>query len=178
MQDLGIAQEGDALLRTTAAGFTLPDEADDARGVVEELFQRISAIRRVHTFSKGTGLAAPQIGIGRRATVILDPDTPAPIVLINPEVTGVTARLDDPKFEGCLSFFDARGRLARPLAIRVAHQDFDGTPLESTYTKGTARLVAHEIDHLDGVLYVDRMAPDEVAIPVLQYYGTGSPWAY
>ncbi|WP_344651712.1 peptide deformylase [Cryptosporangium japonicum] len=178
MRQLGIAQLGEEpMLRSTARPFVLPAEAGEARAVVRALHERLVAIRKVHTFTKGTGLAAPQIRIDRRATVVIDPDGQR-IELVNPWVVDESPEVDEPKYEGCLSFFDARGRLARPLRITVEHQGYDGSPRVSVFTESVARLVMHEIDHLDGTLYADRMDVTEKLIAASDYRGTGHRWDY
>ncbi|MCA6091020.1 peptide deformylase [Streptomyces sp. SCA3-4] len=63
----------------------------------------------------------------------------------------------DEQFEGCLSFFDVRGMVPRPLTNTVVTTEPDGTEVTTVYERGLARLVAHEIDHLDGLLYTARM---------------------
>jgi peptide deformylase len=85
---------------------------------------------------------------------------------------------DDEQYEGCLSFFDVRGVVNRPLTIHVEHQDLDGTRRITIFDRGTARLVAHEIDHLNGILYTDRMVPGRVPIPVSEYRQGGQSWTY
>ncbi|MFD8749421.1 peptide deformylase [Kitasatospora sp. NPDC059577] len=82
----------------------------------------------------------------------------------------------DEKYDGCLSFFDVRGLVPRPLRISVTATSLDGTITTVTYEFGLARLIAHEIDRLDGLLYTARMRPDIHPIPVEEYRGTGSTW--
>jgi peptide deformylase len=67
MKALGIVQDGDPVLRRTARPFALPSEAEDARRVISELQSTIYRVAKAHTFSKGMGIAAPQIGIERAA---------------------------------------------------------------------------------------------------------------
>ena len=66
----------------------------------------------------------------------------------------------DEQYEGCLSFFDYRGLVPRPLRIEVEHARYDGTRVITSFERAMARLVAHEIDHLEGRLYVDRMSAE------------------
>jgi peptide deformylase len=122
------------------------------------------------------GLAAPQIHISRAAAVVRTPEGQT-ITLLNPQVSDESAE-DDEQYEGCLSFFDVRGKVPRPLAIEVEHQDVDGTTRITTFERGLARLVSHEIDHLRGVLYRERMRPGVTPIPVATYRGTGQQWTY
>jgi peptide deformylase len=175
MRELGIVQEGDPILRETARPFDLPAEAEDARRVIAALSSAMSRVEAVHVFGKGMGIAAPQIGIGRAAALVRTPAGET-ITLINPVVIEETP--GDEQYEGCLSFFDVRGIVNRPLTIHVEHQDLDGNRRITIFDRGTARLVAHEIDHLNGILYTDRMAPDRQPIPVSKYRQGGQNWSY
>ena len=71
-----------------------------------------------------------------------------------------------------------RGKVPRPLAIEVEHQDIDGTTRITTFERGMARLVCHEVDHLFGLLYRARMRPGVEPIPVSKYKGSGQQWEY
>jgi peptide deformylase len=175
MAALGIVQEGDPILREVARPFDLPAEAEDARRVIGFLASAMERVEKVHTFGKGMGIAAPQIGIGRAAALVRTPDGET-ITLINPTVIEETP--GDEQYEGCLSFFDVRGVVNRPLTLHVEHQDIDGQRHITIFDRGTARLVAHEIDHLHGVLYTDRMAPGLSTIPVSEYRHGGQRWRY
>jgi peptide deformylase len=97
-----------------------------------------------------------------------------PLFLLNPRIV----RQDEDQDEGRLSFFDVRGMVPRSRRIDVEHSDLDGERATTTYDHGMARLIAHEIDHLNGVLYLDRMRPGVEPIRVSQYRGTGAPWTY
>ncbi|WP_324192995.1 peptide deformylase [Nocardia transvalensis] len=176
MAGLGILQEGDPLLRQSARRFDLPTEAEDARRVVAELNSAAERVAQAHVFSKGMGIAAPQIGISRAAAIVRTPDGDT-ITLFNPRIVETSAA-EDEQFEGCLSFFDLRGKVPRPLAIHVEHEDIDGNTHITVFERGVARLVAHEIDHLHGCLYLDRMRPGVEPISVEQYRGTGKNWSY
>jgi peptide deformylase len=177
MAELGIVQEGDPGLRRAARPLVLPEEAETARRIVTELASAARRVASVHTFGKGLGVAAPQIGIDRTAAVVQPPDGAAPLVLFNPEVIE-SGTETDLQFEGCLSFFDVRCRLPRALTIHVRHTDVDGHDRITIFQHGMARLVAHEIDHLNGILCKDHMAPGEEPLPIEQYRGTGSSWNY
>ncbi|GAA0393267.1 peptide deformylase [Streptomyces luteireticuli] len=178
MRDLGVVQYGAAVLAEAAHRFDLPDEKDTAEQAVETLFAAMERIARVHPFAKGMGIAAPQIGIARAAAVVQPADPiAAAIVLLNPRITAHSDETDE-QYEGCLSFFDVRGMVPRPLAITVTTTALDGTEATTVYERGLARLVAHEIDHLDGLLYTARMRSDVAPIPVEQYRQTGRTWAY
>jgi peptide deformylase len=84
----------------------------------------------------------------------------------------------DEQYEGCLSFFDVRGLVPRPLVLHVEHQDIDGQRRITIFDRGTARLVAHEVDHLNGVLYTDRMTSGRAPIPVSEHRQGGEDWRY
>ena len=84
----------------------------------------------------------------------------------------------DEQYEGCLSFFDVRGMVPRPMSISVEHTDIDGTQRITIFERGHARLVAHEVDHLHGTLYRSKMRPGVQPIPVSEYRGTGQTWQY
>lgn len=176
MRSLNIVQEGDPILGEVARPFDLPAEAEDARRVVGSLLSSLERVSQVHSFAKGMGLAAPQIGIGRAVAVVRTPGGET-ITLLNPRVCDESAETDE-QYEGCLSFFDVRGRVPRPLCIEVEHQDIDGTTRITMFEAGIARLVCHEVDHLFGTLYRSRMRPGIEPIPVSAYRGTGQQWNY
>ncbi|OZV81527.1 formylmethionine deformylase [Micromonospora echinospora] len=176
MIELGITQEGAAVLTRPAVPFALPAETPDALRVVERLRATMSRVASVHPFAKGMGMAAPQIGVGRAAAVVRAPDG-AELVLLNPRVVAESPEVDE-QFEGCLSFFDVRGLVRRPSRIEVAHQEVDGRTTVTGFRDGLARLVAHEVDHLEGRLYRERMPPGAEVIPVSRYRGTGTGWSY
>jgi peptide deformylase len=101
----------------------------------------------------------------------------APIVLLNPRIIAESDETDE-QYEGCLSFFDVRGLVPRPLHITVEATTVTGEVTTTDLHHGLARLVAHEIDHLQGRLYVARMRPEVSPIPVEQYRLTGQKWPY
>jgi peptide deformylase len=175
MAALGIVQEGDPILREVARPFDLPAEAEDARRVIAQLASAMERVEAAHTFGKGMGIAAPQIGIGRAVALVRTPERET-ITLINPRVIEQTQ--GDEQYEGCLSFFDVRGMVPRPLTLHVEHQDIDGQRRITIFDRGTARLAGHEIDHLYGVLYTDRMPPGRSTIPVGEYRHGGQRWGY
>ena len=106
--------------------------------------------------AEGAGLAAPQVGILRRVVVI---DVGEGIIeLINPEI--LSAEGEQINAEGCLSIPGRRCTVKRPQKVVVAAQDRSGNPFELTGEGFLAIAVSHELDHLDGVLYVDKMIED------------------
>lgn len=174
MASLGILQEGDPLLSEPARRFDLPAEAEDARRVVAQLTSVSERVMQVHTFAKGAGIAAPQIGIGRSAAIVRGPDGES-VTLLNPAIIDHSTEMTE-QYEGCLSFFDVRGMVPRPNCIEVEHQDVEGNCKITEFTGSMARLVAHEVDHLNGILYRSRMREGVQPIPVAQYSGTGQRW--
>jgi peptide deformylase len=176
MSAIGVVQEGDVILTTPTRPFDLLAEAEDARRVIAQLLSTTERVSQVHTFAKGMGLAAPQIGIGRAAALVRSPEGDS-VTLLNPRIIDQSAETDE-QYEGCLSFFDVRGLVKRPLRIEVEHQNIDGEVEITAFDLGMARLVAHEIDHLDGILYRSRMPVGAKLIPVADYKGTGQRWTY
>jgi peptide deformylase len=178
MRGIGIVQRGSDLLRQRARHFQLPREEAAAREAVTALLTSLSRLEELHDFSKGVGLAAPQIGRSVAAAAVRPAERGAePVVLLNPRVVGESTDRDE-QYEGCLSFFDYRGMVRRPLRIEVEHARFDGTRVITTFDRAMARLVSHEIDHLEGRLYVDRMTAESNLVPVANYHQTGQPWNY
>lgn len=178
MRGIGVVQRGSDLLRQRARHFQLPREEAAAREVVAALLSALDRIEASHDFSKGVGLAAPQIGRPVAAAIVRAPEHGTdPVVLLNPRIVGESPETDR-KYEGCLSFFDYRGVVARPLRVEVEHARYDGTRVITPFERAMARLVSHEIDHLEGRLYVDRMPPGAALVPVAEYHETGLPWAY
>jgi peptide deformylase len=177
MAALGIVQEGDPILSQPTRTFDLPDEAEDARRVIAQLVSTAERGAEVHNFGKGMGLAAPQFVIDRAAAIVRPPGSDEIVTLINPRLIDESKETDE-KYEGCLSFFDVRGMVPRPLSIHVEHQEIDGTTCITAFDKGMARLIAHELDHLNGLIYKERMRKGVEPISVVEYRGTGSSWRY
>ena len=104
----------------------------------------------------GAGLAAPQVGILKRVVVI---DVGEGLIeLVNPEI--IASEGTQMCIEGCLSVPGKRGRVERPAVVRVHAQDRDGNHIELEGEDFLANAICHELDHLDGVLYVDKMLED------------------
>ena len=146
-----IVKFGANVLRQKCALISEIDE--DVRCLMTDLFDSMRA-------AEGVGLAAPQIGIARRVCVIdvsaQQPDYP-PIALINPRI--VYNEGTQVSEEGCLSFPDLYGDVKRAESVTVEALNLDG---EIFTTKGSgfyARALQHELDHLNGVLFVDHLSP-------------------
>ncbi|MBF74749.1 peptide deformylase [Candidatus Poribacteria bacterium] len=112
--------------------------------------------------SKGIGLAAPQIGISQRLIVIdieeIDADFP-PLALVNPTITESSG--EELGEEGCLSLPDFRAIVRRSTEISINAQNIDGQAVHFSAQGLMARVLQHEIDHLDGILITDRLRPED-----------------
>ena len=111
---------------------------------------------------EGVGLAAPQVGVLKRAVVIdvsaIREEGDEVLELVNPEI--VSTEGENTVIEGCLSVPGRAGRVVRPEKVTVKAQDRDGNAIEVTGEGMLAVCLCHELDHLDGVLYVDKMIED------------------
>jgi peptide deformylase len=156
MSILKVARMGHPVLRAKARPL---ERAEIANPVIQKLIDdMVETMAEYH----GVGLAAPQIHESLRLFVAaLDsgdenaPPTP-PVAIINPEITPVgNERVED--WEGCLSIPDIRGRVPRAREIRVRAFDRHGDRIEIRASNFAARIIQHETDHLDGILFFDRM---------------------
>jgi peptide deformylase len=180
MRGAGILQRGAPMLERVARWFDLPEQSSLASEVVSRLLDAVGRVRELHEFHNGLGLAAPQIGIDWAAAVVCPPgdaDAAPPLILLNPRIVGESVDHDQ-QFEGCLSFFDVRGVVSRPLLVEVEHETYDGDRTVSTFRDALARLVTHEVDHLHGLLYADRMPAEGRLVPVEEYREARQPWNY
>ncbi len=126
---------------------------DELRKFVADLFETMYA-------SQGIGLAAQQVGVAKRVTVIdlsQGKDPEEKLVLINPEILLREGRQYEE--EGCLSFPEIREKVVRAEKVRVRAQDEHGKWFELDGEELLSRAFQHEIDHLDGVLFIFRMSP-------------------
>jgi peptide deformylase len=124
----------------------------ELRKFVANLFETMYA-------SQGIGLAAQQVGVAKRITVIdlsLGKDPAQKLVLINPEVISREGKQYEE--EGCLSFPDIREKIARAAKVRIRAQDEKGKWFEMDGEELLSRAFQHEIDHLDGMLFIFRMS--------------------
>ena len=162
---LSIVQYGEPVLRAKGA------RVDKIDHRVRELAQDM--IETMHA-AHGIGLAAQQVGEPLQLTVLdvsqvedrpstmklngenVDPKSVMPIVLINPEITlGSQTELG---LEGCLSFPEITGDIERSISATVRAEDLDGNEIEIEATGLLARAIQHEVDHLNGILFIDRMS--------------------
>jgi peptide deformylase len=106
----------------------------------------------------GIGLAAPQVGVEERLAVVdlsVGEDPSQILILVNPEI--VQRDGQETEVEGCLSLPGLTDKVDRPTAVRLKAQSLDGEPLELAAEGWLARALCHELDHLDGILFVDHL---------------------
>ena len=128
--------------------------------VTQELQELASAMIRTMHAANGIGLAANQVGVLKRVFVMdcSDQEEPGqPIVLFNPEIIWESEDSIEMQ-EGCLSFPNLFADVTRPSRVRVRYLDLDGNPAEREFDDMWARCAQHEIDHLNGILFVDRIS--------------------
>ena len=118
----------------------------------EDLWQLLDDMKETMHANDGMGLAAPQVGVLRRV-VVMEVNN-AYFELINPEI--IKTKGEDVEEEGCLSVGTFRGRVKRPLEVTVQALDRYGYPFTLKGEKWLARCICHELDHLDGILFVDK----------------------
>src|SRR5256885_4067760 len=162
---LSILEYGDPILR--AKGKRVEKIDQRIRELAENMIETMHA-------ANGVGLAAPQIGESLQLTVLdvsqvedrpttmklngkdLDPATAMPLVLINPQIDlGGETEMGT---EGCLSFPEITGEIERAKSVTVRARDLDGRPIDLETTGFLARAIQHEVDHLNGILFIDRMS--------------------
>ncbi len=141
-----IVKYGDDILRKKCRPVTVFDE---------KLWTLLDDMKETLADSQGAGLAAPQVGILRRVCVIDVHDNKGVIELINPEI--IEAEGAQTANEGCLSLPGEWHELERPVKVTAKAQDRNGNEFTITGEGLLARALCHETDHLDGVLFIDKM---------------------
>jgi len=147
-----IVRYGQPVLEAKAAAITEFD-TPDLHKLVEDMFESMYA-------AKGVGLAAPQIGVGKRIAVIdttVGEDVGQKLVLINPEIIGKEGKQSGE--EGCLSLPTFRETVTRSKKVTIRAFDATGKPFEMTGEDLLARAFLHETDHLNGTLYISHISP-------------------
>ncbi len=137
---------GSPVLRRRAEDIAAVD--DQVRALVEDLFDTMAA-------ASGVGLAANQIGVTRRVAVINAEEQT--FAMINPRIVESDGR--ESAEEGCLSIPDAFAEVARPGRVVLEALDEDGQPFRMEASGLVARAIQHELDHLDGVMFIDHLSP-------------------
>ena len=143
-----IRLSGDEILRKTAREV---EEVDDR---IKELLQDM--LETMHKYN-GVGLAGPQVGILKRVIVIDLYDGNKPLLLVNPKI--IKAKGEQEVEEGCLSFPNEYAKMIRPKEVVVEALNEEGKKVKIVGKDLLAQALSHEIDHLNGVLFVDNMIP-------------------
>jgi peptide deformylase len=140
----------DPFLARKAAPVTAVD--DRVRTLIRDMFETMYA-------AEGVGLAAPQVGVGKRVIVLdvsaVDENVP-PMAVVNPEI--VERKGSVAGEEGCLSVPGVQGEVCRAETVVVRGLDGEGKPLQLQAGGILSRALQHEIDHLDGILFIDRIS--------------------
>lgn len=143
----------DPRLKKVAA--PVPDVSDALRQLADDMLETMYD-------APGIGLAAPQVGVLDRLIVLdcvkEEGETPRPLVMFNPEVVAQSDELNTYE-EGCLSIPEQYAEVTRPAEVEVRWIDRDGNERRETFDKLWATCVQHEIDHLDGRLFIDHLGP-------------------
>jgi peptide deformylase len=177
MAVLPIRIMGDPVLHAPAAD--VDEITDEIRTLVADMFETMDA-------APGVGLAAPQVGVPLRIfTYSYEDDDGEPWrgVILNPELwmtpTVPGEPDEDEESEGCLSFPGERFPLRRSERVLVTGIDLDGAPVRIDVDGWRARILQHEFDHLDGVLYIDRLAGSDAKLvqKIARKRGWGRPGA-
>ncbi len=143
MQKRFVVQDGDPVLRRVC---------DPVRNFNKELHDLLDDMKVTVRAENGAGLAAPQIGVSLRVVVI---DVQEGFYeLINPEIVAFKGEQVGP--EGCLSVKGKQGTVRRPAKVKAEYRDRNGKKHKLTAEGFFARAVCHELDHLNGVLYIDK----------------------
>lgn len=162
MAILKVARLGHPVLRMKAQPVPVADiKSAPVQQLIDDMFETM------HEY-QGIGLAAPQVHVSLRVFVAglrpaassaeMDDDHEMPLItLVNPELT-LAAGPAEEAWEGCLSIPDMRGRVPRAASVKVRAYDRQGKRIEISASGLPARVIQHENDHLDGVLFFDRMA--------------------
>ncbi|WP_203138695.1 peptide deformylase [Microbacterium sp. JZ31] len=177
MTVLPIRIMGDPVLHAPAAD--VDEITDEIRELVADMFETMDA-------APGVGLAAPQVGVPLRIyTYAYEDDEGQPWrgVILNPELWMTPLIPGEPdeeeESEGCLSFPGERFALRRSERVRVTGIDLDGDPVTIAVDGWRARIMQHEFDHLDGVLYIDRLTGSDAKLvqKIARKRGWGRPGA-
>ena len=155
---LPVAQRGEEILKLKAALVA------DVEFNSEWLMGLASAMHATMLERNGVGIAAPQVYISKRVIIVASrpnlryPDAPEmdAVVMVNPEILEFSQATCLGE-EGCLSVPDERGQVQRAQSVKVRYYTLQGEVIETAFEGFPARIVQHEVDHLDGVLFVDKM---------------------
>lgn len=137
---------------------TLKKIAEEVTNIDGDLVRLIDSMFNVMYREKGVGLAAPQVDVSKRV-IVIDPDErggSGPMEMINPVIKEFSDR-EEPYQEGCLSVPGIMEDVVRPTGILISGKDRNGKDLEFEADGFLARVLQHEVDHLNGILFIDRI---------------------
>lgn len=143
-----VREDGDEILRKKSK--VVEEVNDKIRQILDDM------VETMHKYN-GVGLAAPQIGLLKRLIVIDLYDDKGPIKLVNPEI--IKEKGEQEVEEGCLSFPNKYGKIVRPAQVTVLALDENGKEVKINAKGLLAQALSHEIDHLNGILFVDKVIP-------------------
>ena len=148
MAVLKVRKYGDPVLRKRAdeVGPITPEVRRTVEDMIETMYDEV-----------GIGLAAPQVGVPLRLMVVADDETRAARALVNPTIIEVSGQVTAE--EGCLSIPGIFAQVTRAASVTVTARDLNGQPVTIRAEGLLARVLQHEIDHLDGILFIDRLDP-------------------
>jgi peptide deformylase len=137
----------------------LRQQAEKISAITPELRRLIADMFDTMYAEEGVGLAAPQVGVGQRV-IVVDPrlDEVKPFALVNPEIVELSEDTERDE-EGCLSLPGLKDVVERPARVVVAGTNADGEAQRIDASGLLARVLQHEVDHLDGILFIDRVSP-------------------
>ena len=148
-----IREDGDEILRKKSRKVEVIDEK--IKTLVDDMLETMYKYN-------GVGLAAPQVGILKRVVVIDLYDNNGPLVLINPEI--LKEKGEQEVDEGCLSFPNQFAKIIRPAEVTVKFQDIEGNEVKLKAKELLAQAISHEVDHLEGILFVDKIIPGTLEV--------------
>ena len=140
----------------------LREKCTPVSNITPELLSTMDEMVEMMKQQNGVGLAAPQVGITQRFLVMMDPDTGVVYRMFNPKIVSKSAETCVME-EGCLSVLGADGlpvysHVRRPSSVEVEWTDENGKKLHAQMSGTVARIVQHETDHLDGILFIDYLS--------------------
>ena len=148
-----IREDGDEILRKKCRTVEVVDEK--IKQLVDDMLETM------YKFN-GVGLAAPQVGVLKRVIVIDIDDGNGPLVFINPEI--LKEKGEQEVEEGCLSFPNQFAKIIRPAEVTVKAVDREGKEFKLKAKELLAQAISHEVDHLNGILFVDKIIPGTLEV--------------
>jgi peptide deformylase len=153
-----VVKKGD--VRLVQPSIEVENPADYA-DLIADMHDTLDSIRELYEFKRGHGIAAVQVGVNVRINIV-EYDGQS-YTLINPIMFSHN-ELKPPRREGCLSFFSYRGQVPRYTQVTISYTDENGDPQTLNAEEDFAALIQHELDHLDGIIYVDHIGEDALVL--------------